>query len=82
MTSREQLAAAMSAAWPVTPAYRITQPGRRVQALQTWRRSVRIYLATRSAPGGRVDEHPTGVRRCGSRAAQDIGSSRNGETGT
>lgn len=46
-STQAQLAAAIAQAWPVTPAYRVTQPGRRVQALRTWRRCVRIFRARR-----------------------------------
>ena len=45
--TQTQIAAWMSRAWPVTPAYRITQPGNRVKALATWRRCVRIFRARR-----------------------------------
>lgn len=47
--AQSRIAAEMSVAWPVTPAYRITQPGNRVKALRTWRRCVRIFRARRMA---------------------------------
>ena len=47
--TQAQIAARMAVAWPVTPAYRLTQPGNRVKALRTWRRCVRIFRARRMA---------------------------------
>lgn len=47
--TQTQIAALMSVKWPVTPAYRITQPGNRVKALRTWRRCVRIFRVRRMA---------------------------------
>lgn len=43
---QQQLAAEMAQAWPVTPRYRVTQPGQ-PDAQAIWWRLVQAYMARR-----------------------------------
>ena len=47
--SPEQRAAWVKQAWSGPARYTLTQPGRRVQAMNTWRRAVRVHRRERGA---------------------------------